>query len=439
MADDAARGVNDTVNVNDDAAYTADDARRAEIERLRRKNYKRNAFFFIFFCFTWGFGVPFVYATTTMPAFFMLLTGRESVVGVVQALIWLPVVFSVLPRLKPFARLSRKRFILAGYMLYGVGFLLFGAAAFVFGYDVRLALALLLPVYFLINIFNNLIVVFYQEYYVDLIPPERIGWIMGLTCFAESGAAGAGSLLSARLLGELDIRGYAVSFILAGVLFVLSSLCILISRDIPRLNAHKPHDTPAKYIYDALRPLLGDRNVLRLILFTFALHIIVIPYAFFIVYYQNVLNVTVSLGTINTLLFASQAVVLPFAGLLSDRFGKTGTVRAYYLTVILCYVLMILKIPQSWAVVFFTFGISGLFNMMITLGLVSDLPERYNRFDVLVLLNAARFIGGAAVSYAYGFTIERFAAYPAIFAVSAAFSAAACVMAAAKKPERAGE
>ena len=416
-----------------------DAARSIEIGRLRRKYYLRNSFFFIFFCFTWGFGLPFVYSTTTMPAFFMWLTGRESVVGVTQALIWLPVVFSILPRLKPFARASRKRFIWAGYTLYGVGFILFGAAVFFFGADAKRVLVFLLPIYFLISVFNNLNIVFYQEYFVDLIPPERIGLIMGLTCFAESAAAGIGSVLSVRIMNEASVDAYAVSFVIAGALFALSSLSVLISADIPRENVFIPHDSPAAYIKNALRPLMKDTNVRRLIAFMFVLHIIVVPYSFFIVYYQNVLNLNVSVGTINALLFMSQAVMMPFAGYLSDRFGKKGTVRVYCAAVIICYILMIAGVRQSWAVVFFTFGISGLFNVMITLGFVSELPVIYNRFDVLVLLNAARYIGGAAVSYIYGFAMERFAAYPAVFGISAVFGAAACVMAAFKTPERADE
>jgi len=400
----------------------------ANNESLQKTYLRRNLLFFVLFEFIWGFGMPLVYNATVMSAMLLTLSGSESSVGIMQTMVLLPVMFIVIPRIKLFSNIPRKKLMWLLYMAYSSGFCVIGLILLFFSHMPVFSLILIFAVYFLVNGFCNCGNIIHKEYTLDLIPSKYFGRLQGVLSLSNSITAVLGSLFALWLLKDETLINFAYAYITAGVIFIVSTLSVFVSKDIPKGTPLAYYPSVAFYAKKALLPVLRPRINKYVIGIITALQFITLPYAFFIVFYQKELGIDISIATINVVVFISRALLTPVFGFLFDKLSRLKTMYVFSSIVIICFVSMIMYAGALWWAVFIVFGMIASFVNMATLSILNEFNEGAGRFDLLAAATVISFISGAGLSFIYGYMIEYWGLYRIIFVFSVLLCILVCLL-----------
>ncbi len=392
------------------------DVSREPVRRL--DGVGRNLLFLHLFNFLWSVGSPMVLGSTMIVSFFDHLGSPPIVIGSIQACMSLPVLVQFLPRLARLRTGGARRRMAAVYVASGVSFLAFGAVASSSARNPAHFIPLLLGMYFLTYCLLQLGAILYLDYLGRSLPADRIGRFYGLNGVLMAAGALAGTAAASRLLRVAAFPlDYGVLFLVAGALFVVSSLFSLFTRPLQAIEPRAVE--PGVRAYGALLAgLLRRPAVRRTVALVVLVDLNLVGYGFALVYLNREAGRNVAPLSATLVAFASQAVLLPVFGHFMDKAGSVRTIRAYMAAALLADVAVLLPWGASFVPVFAVFGMSGLFLNLILVRLSGEAaPE--DRMDVMILANVSGVFAASAASLAYGAVAGAVGSFRFVFVLSA--------------------
>jgi len=309
---------------------------RADVERLVRRDFRRNVTAFVLFEFLWGLGVPFAFFSSMVPAYLTALGSSKSLIGFVQSF-WtiatpLQLVSGYLFSGENRVRNAMFLYILCAlsWLIYDVlvvslpgalshGFILWGFVLAIAGFVVFVILAQ--PLY--IGIMT------------DNVPVRKRGRLYG---FRTAGLGAGGIIMggvASWVLKQWDNPlNYQVSFLIGNSLYLISCFSLLLVRDHRNPEHQSPKPSLPGYIKRNISRLWSNPNY-RVFLFFHVINASAAAIATFIVPYAKE-NLGVSDSQISYLAviyLGVNAVLGMFIGKLADRYGYrlVGVVQSFCL------------------------------------------------------------------------------------------------------------
>lgn len=369
-------------------------------------------------------------APTFMPAYLHMLSGSNTIVGLGQALQQLGGVFSPIIGA---AHIEHRKRVLPVAVVMGISMRIqiLGIALAGFVLDGAPLLATILLFLFLFGIFSGAQGVAFQLLLAKVIPTARRGRLQALRNVTGGAIAAGLSWVAGRYLIESNAlgNGYGVTFLLA---FGLTSLGLTALRMLMN-EPEPPRVRPKTPFFRRVRefPVLlhEDRGFLYFMIAQTCAVAGRIAAPFYILFAQETIELTgANLGYLSLAYLGADVVTNLAWGTAGDRFGFRSTfIGAMALWIGATLLLMSADSLALILPAFFGLGAAASGFMMSTQTMVLEFGAREDVAMRLALSSTAQGIVSTIGPLAGGLLAASFG-YPALFAVSIVFEAAALVL-----------
>lgn len=381
---------------------------------------RRNLVFIWLFNMVWALGNPMVSSATMVASFFDKLGSKPVVFGLLQAAASVPVLIQVLPRLVNLRSRNLRAQMITAYMLAGGGYVLYGAAAYFCRGNAAVFVPVMLGLYFAVFCLYQLAYILYLDYIMQLFPAGILGRFYGVNGIFMSAGSVIGGAAAGVILKYLGFpTNYSVMFMLAGMIFVLSTAMCLFT--VPSGPVEPQESFRSIKAYAAYAARIFRQPAARL----FAVLVLLIyinqaSYGFALIFLNRELGMGVDPTAATIIAYVSQSVLLLVVGVSLDKLGRLKTVSGY-MTLVLAANLVILTGWQcSAAVVFAVYGMYALFISMVKVRLANDIMPAGQRLDAVIVANIMGVAANAVLSMLYGWVAGLTGSYRFMFILSAA-------------------
>jgi hypothetical protein len=381
----------------------------------------RNLVFIYLFNLVWALGNPMVNSSTMIVSYFDKLGSRPLVFGLLQVASSLPVLIQFLPRLVRLRSTNRKWSMAAVYMLAGAAYIGFGFVALHSASNPGLFIPLLLVLYFVVYCLYQLAVILYLDYILRLFPAKILGRFYGFNgLFMSAGAMAGGAIAVPLLKASAFPMDYGSMFMLAGGIFLLSSVLPLFTRQVETSEPERVlHGIRAYAVHAAT--LLRKPAVKYFTLLIVLIYVNFSAYGFALIFLNRELGRSVDPMVATFVAYGSQAILLMAVGVSFDRLGRLKTLVGYMSLVLAANVVLLLPLRHTEFFVFASYGMYALFISMVKVRLASEIVPAEERLDAVILANVSGVVAGSLASLAYGVLAGILDSYRFIFVCSALF------------------
>ncbi|GEM_PF-5712110 len=298
-----------------------------QYESLVERDFPHNLVAILLFELIWAVGFGFAIYSVTVPAYLALVQAPKLLIGLVQSSFALTIFLQVVSS-HYFGGTNRKKYVVWFHAAGGLTYVLAGGICLFWSPP--------LPRWLLVGFFSGCMFVFsalislgtplYVEVCADNAPKKRRGFLFSAIYMILGGTGLVFSFLSTYLFSHLDlVTGYHLRFLIAGILFSLSTLTVLFLRD--HFNpVHRQHITRESFFQEVgyiLLRILKDQHYAIFIFFYTVLVVAgnlgmsyLIPYAREkLLVSERILDLFPKMWLLSGLLFCVPA------GRIGDRFG----------------------------------------------------------------------------------------------------------------------
>ena len=401
----------------------------SEYQTFIERNLSRNYAAHVFHGLLGQTGFRLVNAPTFLPAYVLLLSGSEFVVGLARSIQYLGMFLS--PLIAANLIEHRRRVLPIGFLTGGLMRLqVLGLALAGLFLAPETAVQAICFFLFLFGFFMGMQGVIFSYLMSKVIPVERRGRLLGL----RNALAGITAAIVAYLGGDLLVEqnflgdGYAATFLLAFVLTSLGLGMLLFVRE-----PQPPEVRPPSQLFQRLRELPALFRADRAYTYYFLCRALAtmgrMATPFYIVYARDTIGLTgTTIGILSTAFVAANSVSNLGWGVMADR---TGFRQVFVVTIVL-WIASVLGMIVSTSLAGFVLAFVGIGagmggfqmaaqNMVLEFGSREDLPIR-----IAVANSAQEAVGaigpllGGLLAVAFGLDI--------VFAVAIAFQVAAIAL-----------
>jgi len=401
----------------------------AEYQAFIERNLMRNYVAHVLHGLLGQTGFRLVNAPTFLPAYVLLLSGSEFVVGLARSIQYLGMFLS--PMIAANLIEHRRRVLPVGFLMGGLMRLqVLGLGLAGLFLAPERAVAAICFFLFCFGFFTGMQGVIFNYLMSKVIPVERRGRLMGL----RNALAGTTAALVAYLGGELLVAnnllgdGYAATFLLAFALTSLGLGMLLLVRE-----PQPPEVRPPSQLLDRLRELPALFREDRAYTYYFLCRALAtmgrMATPFYIVFARDTIGLTgTNIGILSTAFVAANSVSNLAWGVMGDRTGF----RQVFVVTLLVWIASVVGMVASDSLAGFVMAFVGIGagmggfqmaaqNMVLEFGSRADLPVR------IAVANSAQEAVGA-VGPLLGGLIAMFFGLDLLFAIAIAFQIAAIAL-----------
>lgn len=376
------------------------------------------------FNFIWSFGNPLINVNTSIVAYFTNAGAQVSVIGILQICVNLPIVFQFFPR---FIKLKASgKILIPIYGTVGLGFILYGALAAASPGKPGVIIPIMHVLYFVIYVFFLLGNILYFNILARLVPGNMMGRYYGTQSVLMSIGSVVGGIMASFLLKSfLFPSNYSLLFTVAGAIFIVSTLTLLLTREDKSIRSEPEQTFKSIPSYAmSLSPCLRRPAVRNFLLLSAFVYAAAIPFNFAMVYYGRELGAPISPSVIILMPYLAQSVLIPLIGVVMDKFGHARAIGVYAFLLLAMSCLLISRWPHGWLLVFGIFGAYPSFINMTRINMVREVAQPEEIFDLLLISNISGVIVTTAISTVFSWILDRWNAYTWMFVFFGFVSAA---------------
>jgi len=412
----------------DSAAAAVADSER-DYQAFIERNLKRNYVAHVFHGLLGQTGFRLVNAPTFLPAYVLLLSGSEFVVGLARSIQYLGMFLS--PMIAANLIEHRRRVLPVGFLMGGLMRVqVLGLALAGLLLSPERAVQAICFFLFFFGFFTGMQGVIFNYLMSKVIPVERRGRLMGL----RNALAGITAAVVAYLGGELLVEnnllgdGYAATFLLAFVLTSFGLAMLMFVRE-----PQPPDVRPPSQLMDRFRELPALFREDRAYTYYFLCRALAtmgrMATPFYIVFARDTIGLSgTNIGLLSTAFVAANSVSNLGWGVMADRTGY----RAVFVFTLVLWIASVGAMVASDSLTGFTLAFVGIGagmggfqmaaqNMVLEFGSRADLPVR------IAVANSAQEAVGA-VGPLLGGLIAVFFSLDILFGVAIAFQIAAIAL-----------
>ncbi len=412
----------------DSAAAAVADSER-DYQAFIERNLKRNYVAHVFHGLLGQTGFRLVNAPTFLPAYVLLLSGSEFVVGLARSIQYLGMFLS--PMIAANLIEHRRRVLPVGFLMGGLMRIqVLGLALAGLLLSPERAVQAICFFLFFFGFFTGMQGVIFNYLMSKVIPVERRGRLMGL----RNALAGITAAVVAYLGGELLVEnnllgdGYAATFLLAFVLTSFGLAMLMFVRE-----PQPPDVRPPSQLMDRFRELPALFREDRAYTYYFLCRALAtmgrMATPFYIVFARDTIGLSgTNIGLLSTAFVAANSVSNLGWGVMADRTGY----RAVFVFTLVLWIASVGAMVASDSLTGFTLAFVGIGagmggfqmaaqNMVLEFGSRADLPVR------IAVANSAQEAVGA-VGPLLGGLIAVFFSLDILFGVAIAFQIAAIAL-----------
>ncbi|MCF8069122.1 MAG: MFS transporter [Desulfobacterales bacterium] len=405
------------------------------------QNYKRNVFGISIAEALWGIGAPLVVESTFLQLFLKNLGASSFAIGLIPALFFIGCsVFALLGDYWTTHLTSKRTPIIIFHLFSSLSVMMFGIVLLFFG-DNRFLLVAFFSLYAAFSISIGVMVPVWYNYIVKIFSPEKTVPALAIMMISQNSAKLICSFLIVKTIEKysFSINSSAFIFILVGLVFALSGLCYLFTREInsSRNSGSSERESFFYHSFKSIRMIINNRNFLFFLAGDFDFFVIISIISFYANY------ATIYCG-INPSIAGGVFVGCIYCGAITTNilFGifKLLSLRNKYLisklfSILGIILMMLFSSGWSFFLASFLFGISRDIRPLAfapTVKRLSGLEDSTSYFAVALLL---RMPFAFCLPLLYGAILDRFSylngnEYRIIFFISILiiFAALMCVL-----------
>ena len=412
----------------DSAAAAVADSER-DYQAFIERNLKRNYVAHVFHGLLGQTGFRLVNAPTFLPAYVLLLSGSEFVVGLARSIQYLGMFLS--PMIAANLIEHRRRVLPVGFLMGGLMRIqVLGLALAGLLLSPERAVQAICFFLFFFGFFTGMQGVIFNYLMSKVIPVERRGRLMGLRNALAGITAAVVAYLGSELLVENNLLGdgYAATFLLAFVLTSFGLAMLMFVRE-----PQPPDVRPPSQLMDRFRELPALFREDRAYTYYFLCRALAtmgrMATPFYIVFASDTIGLSgTNIGLLSTAFVAANSVSNLGWGVMADRTGY----RAVFVFTLVLWIASVGAMVASDSLTGFTLAFVGIGagmggfqmaaqNMVLEFGSRADLPVR------IAVANSAQEAVGA-VGPLLGGLIAVFFSLDILFGVAIAFQIAAIAL-----------
>jgi MFS family permease len=353
-----------------------------------------------------GFALGFASFSTIIPLFISTLTDSATLIGLIPAF---HTVGWQLPQLFTARRISRlpryKPYVLLTTIHERIPFLGLALIAW-FAPQINNNLALAIAFMFLLwqgfgggfagNAWQNMI--------GKVIPSRYLATFFGMQSAAASLLAAGGAVVAGILLERLDNPlNYSLSFLLAGLLMMVSFVFIALTRESPRVVVEETHAPPPLW-NTIVATLKSNRNFTSFLIARILSQFGMMAFAFYVVYAVRYHGMSAGMaGIMTSVLFITQVIANPLLGRIADHWSRKHIMEIGGIAIAISALLAWQAPDLSWFyLVFILVGIANTTFWTVSMALTLDFGTEEERPTYVGMANtliapasvAAPLLGG---------------------------------------------
>jgi len=394
------------------------------------KYFKQNVFGISSVEFIWGLGLPVVIESTFLQLFLKSLGASSFVIGFIPAFFFVGCsIFGLLSSYFTSGMAFKRNAVIMLHIVSGFALLFFGCFLYVFGKIPSIILVFFIA-YAVFSVCIGMTVPVWLNYAVNLLSEDRTVTGFAYMMIAQNVGRLISSILIVRWVEKYSFSPHssALIFIAVGVLFTLSALLFLFTREVARDGEQNNRGgrSLARYTIDSIRHILKNRNFLVFLAGDMDYFVVVTVISFYANYATTFCGIrpSVAAGLFVGLLYTGAILTNIFLGSLGYLRMRDKYILSKSATVTALILIVLFQDYWSFLLASFLFGASRGTRMIVfgpSVRKLSGLSDATSYFAAAPLLTLLFATGMPLV---FGKFLDRFAwlggdSYRIVFAVSA--------------------
>jgi MFS family permease len=333
------------------------------MDKPERKTYVHNVIYNLLDGTFFGFALGFASFTTVIPLFVATMTSSAVLIGLIPAIHNVGWQFPQLLTANRISRMERyKPYVMLMTLNERLPFVGLAIVSFLLpqiGSKIALIFTFLLLIWQ--GMGAGMTANAWQLMISKVIPADSLATFFGGQSAAANLLASVGAILAGIILGKLNSAySFALCFLSAVVMLIISWICLNQTREFPRIiNTATQHQAP---LWKNIKQILTTDKVFRSFLGSrFFSQFGMMAFAFYTVYAVKILGMdNIAVGIVTSILLITQTVANPVLGWFSDHWSRKWILVIGGICAVLSAILAVVIHEPGWFwIVFVLCGISN--------------------------------------------------------------------------------